>query len=54
MFEPQLHSDIKDPNYLSREQEIEAKERAVKLDVMLRLGGIAVLLIVIVLGGILS
>lgn len=32
-----VHSDIKDPHYQSREQELEAKTRGVKLDIILRL-----------------
>lgn len=54
MYEPQIHSDIKDPNYSSREQEIEAKERAVKLDLVLRFGGLAVLVALFAIGALLG
>ena len=45
MIGPQIHSDVKDPHYSSREQEIEGKERAVRLDLILRLGFVAVILV---------
>ena len=45
MIGPQIHSDVKDPHYSSREQEIEGKERAVRLDLILRLGFVAVLIV---------
>ena len=41
-----IHSDIKDPNYRTREEEIESKTRGIKLDLVLRLG----LVVVIALG----
>lgn len=41
-----IHSDIKDPNYWTREEEIESKTRGIKLDLVLRLG----LVVVIALG----
>lgn len=43
-----VHSDIKDPNYENREQELEAKTRGIKLDLILRLALIGVVVIVFV------
>lgn len=47
MTDPQIHSDIKDRNYLSREQEIEAKEGAIKLQLKLGLGLVALVAVVV-------
>lgn len=45
MTGPLIHSDIKDPHYASREQEIEAKERAVKLELVLAVGMLVVVIV---------
>lgn len=45
----QIHSDIKDPHYASREQEIEAKERAVKLELVLAVGMLVVVIVTFVI-----
>lgn len=49
MTGPQIHSDIKDPYYASREQEIEAKERAVKLELVLAVGMLVVVIVTFVI-----
>ena len=45
MPDPHIHSDIKNRNYESRDQEIEAAERALKLQ--LRIGLVIAALVVV-------
>ncbi len=49
-----IHSDIVDPNYRNREEEVEAKTRGVALDLILRLAFVAFVLLTFVIAGVVA
>ena len=49
-----VHSDIVDPNYRNREEELEAKTSGVKLNLILRLAFMAVVVLTFIIAGLIA